>query len=474
MKTNLGCVVLAALVGCAPLPPPSTGKPAVAAAKAPSTLFRVVGLTLDDGTVTNLRVSIHRHVITTRQGPRQVWTYVTEGLATHLQHELVMTLDDDGKRTDNAFHEAPLRYFQSVYGHPSVAGGIDLFERPLDFGGSQIGGMLWVPKQAIAGLNLPAHAMTVLPVVGDEAAFARRFGTGRLLSRLGNHHRQFPYPFWHDLGRQALFAFAKPEETVLAKMETLTATGLSVLQTPRRVILRLHRDAGSRFVERLSSRAPGAAVALLTDVDLTADSAMVFVPGSPSPVAIGPEGSPAQRRSGAFLAVVPDQGNKLSLIEDGFALFLPATDWKRFTTSMIEGKELVLPASGKRPEVALEIVQGRDLYFPAVEQPDEKRGPLREIRFLTSDEQIGQRTTVAALVAWLKAIEGALAADAPTVEVTVRCTLSPDKPPSYTVVGEPDLTPAQKTAVVQRLRAVTAPAVHSGAVELQLRLMLKP
>ncbi len=482
-----------ALAGCAsvpPSPPSPITKPTTRTAAnpppgiryadpSPTTPFTVPVVEANGRML--LGVTIFRHTLHTRSGDRQAWTYVTSGLAARRQRELVMTLDDDGKRTDARFHKIPLTFFAEVFqlaseGRLVVAGGATMLGAPLDFGGVPVGGFIYLPAQHVDGVpELPSGALTVLPLLPDEAAIAESQGHARVLARLGEYHRQYPYPYWHDLSRPTVINRVEFDKSILTEVSRVHAYSLNAVQSPHRLLLRLHLDDRASLITPLTEANPKRALALLTAPDLTADSALVWMPGRSGLHVIGKDGSKAERRSGSFVVVVPDKGDHFDNLEDGFALGLSGADWARLRRAILDGEPVVLPATGDRPEVALETYEGEEINVtPASE---DQRGPMRGIRLLTAETDLRRRTKAEDLAGLVKAIEAMLVAyprPKKSFELRIRCELMPDKPPVYTLSATPPLGASDEKALRGRLASLAAPKVREGSVAFELQVVLGP
>jgi len=105
----------------------------------------------------------------------------------------------------------------------------------------------------------------------------------------------------------------------------------------------------------LFKKAVAEPVLFYTLVDRRADSCLVWAPLSDRPVLIGPESSKALRKTGAFLAVVPEQKqNEIRIIEDGYVLSLNTTTWQKLRDAFVSGGDVTLSGE-KEEEVSISI-----------------------------------------------------------------------------------------------------------------------
>ena len=99
------------------------------------------------------------------------------------------------------------------------------------------------------------------------------------------------------------------------------------------------------FLDKLPPTEP---VALRTRPDSRANACLVWRPGQSQLMAITPRNSDGSRKTGAFLAFVPEQTlNEVRNAEDGFFFFLTNNDWQRIRKALASGSDIFIPPSGK-------------------------------------------------------------------------------------------------------------------------------
>jgi hypothetical protein len=129
----------------------------------------------------------------------------------------------------------------------------------------------------------------------------------------------------------------------------------SYYEQDNKVYLYLLPSAREDLRKFLDKKGPTDPVALDTLVDRRADSCLVWVPGSDKPMAISPPGSKGLRKSGAFLAFVPEQpANEIRMIEDGYSLFLTNNAWQKIRESFLSGTDALIH-EGKEDSVSISI-----------------------------------------------------------------------------------------------------------------------
>jgi hypothetical protein len=106
------------------------------------------------------------------------------------------------------------------------------------------------------------------------------------------------------------------------------APGVRVVHSRQATTLRIDPDAFAGVQTVLEDLSADQAVALLTDIDSTANGCFVWEPGQWRPEAIAPPNSDGSRICGCFVMLVPQQqANDVRLVEDGVALLLTDEAW---------------------------------------------------------------------------------------------------------------------------------------------------
>jgi hypothetical protein len=104
--------------------------------------------------------------------------------------------------------------------------------------------------------------------------------------------------------------------------------------------LRVQPEAGSRLEELLAQIPEGAGLALLTEIDPIANAALVWEPGQRQIGSINPVGSDASRMA-SFIVFLPGlEANGGQAFEDGYAMKLTQSAWRKFPKSLRTRKPL--------------------------------------------------------------------------------------------------------------------------------------
>jgi hypothetical protein len=257
------------------------------------------------------------------------------------------------------------RFFASVFawareGHLTTAGGLTQFGERALFGRSH-SGILYADARPIAEVEIPRGGLVAILVDADEVRTASDYGAYRVLGRIGESSRHFPFPLWNDLDRKSV-ASEREGETLLAKVARMRTPGVSFLVEDERVWVSLSPSTRATIGRGVAALPRGTAFALLVKPAKAANAVLVWHPGRKEPAAISPDGSDGSRTSGSCLLVVPGQSeNQGRMVEDGYSLRLSAEAWASVAAALAQ----------ERP-ISLRLEDGVTLSFRW--QPDEPAG----------------------------------------------------------------------------------------------------
>jgi hypothetical protein len=267
-----------------------------------------------------------------------------------------------------------------------------------------------------------AHLAGIL-LKNDEAQIASTLGLTRIAALLGKKYRFYPVPTWSDLDREPVASLKSMDSSLLGKIAR-TGVRASYYEEHHRILLSLFPSSQTRLRKFLGDVPPSNPVALLTQPDLHANACMVWAPGSQHPAAITPEGSNGSRKSGAFVAFLPDQkATEIRMFEDGFFVFLTNDEWKKVRDSLLSDSQPYSTPQGTDGAVSIQWVKPEAYTSPVtgdtvvaerwVEYKPDSTAPKRttkaisdsRIVLLSSESDLPARTTVQELADYVKAIE---------------------------------------------------------------------
>jgi hypothetical protein len=449
-----------------------------------------------------LSASVHSHKVFGVHGDVPCWSYVSRGLRAREHDEVVFTMRREVDEPEDQFPDEPLQLFALFHrvageGQRVGPGGITEFGSRRFFGHH----LVYVRARPLDGVTLPPSCLAALPVNDEELRAVRMFGLTRVLARMGEAAKHYPYPPWIERRRSGLPFARVCEESLLAKLPR-SSFSVRVVMSNNRVTAMVLRSAQPQLRQTVVADHP---FALLTDLDETADSCLVWQPGQHGPCAIAPPRSTGARTSGCFLAFLPEQpDNGAILVEDGFVLQLTTASWATLLRALADGTDLSLPTSNAGMSFALRWVEeqyvspidgavyhaegGWQTYQPtggSASDGLEGAAAGDGIRLLTAQADIAARCSVRDLATFCEAAEicmkRALAQHNGLTKLVVRMTCTPsghrvDLSPQGQPHGQPHGQPPRQ--VVQELRdaldALAKLPVREGDVVFEIGLTATP
>jgi|SRR5450432_1818200 len=273
-------------------------------------------------------------------------TAVTHGYRKHGQSEVVLTLRLPSDDDPIAKMQELSRFFVTVHAwakqlQHTTAGGLTQFGERALFGRPH-SGILYADARPIPGLEIPSGAIVALLVDAAELRTALDFGTYRVLMRIGERYRHFPFPLWSDLDRPSV-ASEREHETLLAKLPRTRALGASFVVEGERVRILLAPGVKATLGRGVARLPAGAPFALLVKPAPSANAVLVWYPGQNEPMGITPDGSDGSRMSGSCLLIVPGgQDDQTRQIEDGYSLSFSTASWASVAAALLEERPLSL------------------------------------------------------------------------------------------------------------------------------------
>jgi hypothetical protein len=303
-----------------------------------------------------LKVKVFLHEIKYDNEDIPCWTYLTYGLMSQKQKEIMFTLRRDKEQKPEDYPRNLFGLFEAIFhfaekGDLVEVGDTTLFRETGFMGHKDFRGIGYVEPQGYpcvetSGVSLLAGIL----LKGDEAQIAWNLSLTRITSLLGMKYRYYPCPTWSDLKREPVTSLSAMEKSVLEKIARVGVPA-SYYEQNNHIFLWVSFSGQAKLKKILDEIDPATPLALCTQVDPRANACLVWPSGQDQPTAIAPENSHGTRKSGAFLAFVPAQtANQVHTMEDGFMLLLTNADWQKVREAFLSGANVFLPAS--RPDTA--------------------------------------------------------------------------------------------------------------------------
>lgn len=287
--------------------------------------------------------------------PGKVLGFVTRGLAGFGQKELVFCLkqaSSERVRTVMTLLRTVMQF--AAQGRRVDVGGLTEFGQGGIFGRSAYTGVGYARPHSVdpliqaAGLDREQCLLATV-LTREELMACRRFGLARVLARLGEAARFFPYPVWNDIVRNSVLAEAELSQSAFSESGISIVPGIHVIREGDSITVHIARRNRESLSHALYQH--DAMVLAAELVPGSADGVLVWHPGTVHPVAItarlfavGAGGLSDERTlkrlAGCFVALSlsADGRHGASLVEDGFAIFLSAPEWAGFKMAMQAGE----------------------------------------------------------------------------------------------------------------------------------------
>jgi len=425
-----------------------------------------------------LVVRVHAHELAGATGRIACWSYVTEGLAVHGQAEMVFTLRRGSGEPVDGFPADPFQMFAAVHARASAGqrvgpGGLTRFGDAKFFDRH----VLYAHAQPVPGVALPPRCLALVLIDDDECRAVLEFGSARLLGRMGQAARWYPFPPWNDRRRRGVSFARSFDASVLMKIARVGAGEVYVCASDDRLTISMPRAEQALWRERIAALPDTAPLALLTGVDPGADGCLVWVPGQAQPEAITRPGG-GGRICGCFLALVGDQpGCGGKLLEDGMAMELTTEAWQALRRALAEGRELTIAAtSGGMPLVLTwrdEDRAGGAAGLASGAAPDTGTIAISQVQLLTAEADVTARTSTAELARFCDAIRACAARvlgdRAGELELLLRLHCAPGGH-DVGLAHRGEASPEMLQAVLDAVGALPPLAVRGGDVAFELQL----
>jgi len=448
-----------------------------------------------------LKARIFLHEIEYENEKFSCWSYLTDGLLAQKQKEIIFTLRRGAGQKPEDYPRELIELCATILNYAERGQLVDvgqstLFGETGFLGKRHFRGIGYVEPQGFPGVetrSVPLLAGILLK--DDEAQIAWDLGLTRVTSLLGMKYHYFPCPTWSDLQREPVASLRAMEKSFLGEI-TRVPVRATYYEERKHIFLSLLASSQARFQEFLGQLPPAIPVALRTQPDPRANACLVWRPGQEQSMAITPTDSNGSRKTGAFLAFVPDQDtNEIRMVEDGFSLFLTNSAWQKIREALLSGTDVFVSSAGAdaasisiewvKPAAYTSPVSGEThtaerwtTYHPESTLPPKERVAVSSTRIvlLISERGLQERTTAEDLAAYVNAIESAVDTFFTPLErrtnreLTIQLALTTAEH-EVRFIAVPDLSADVTEDLHERLESVPSPKV-GGPVKLDLILSL--
>jgi hypothetical protein len=446
-----------------------------------------------------LKVRIFLHEVEYEKEIFSCWSYVTDGLVTQKQKEIMFTLRRDPGQNPEDYPRELLDLFATFFHYAERGQFVDVGESTLfsetGMGGNRdFRGIGYVEPQGFPGVEtsgVPLLAGILLK--NDEAQVAWNLGLTRVTALLGMKYRYYPCPTWSDMKREPVASLHAMEKSHLSEFTRVTARA-SYYEERKHVFLSVLPSTRASLEGFLNKVPPTKPLALHTQPDPRANACLVWPSGHDQPVAITPAGSDASRKTGAFLAFIPEQDtNEIQTVEDGFFLYLTNCAWRKIREALLSGTDVFVSPAGLggasisvvwvKPAAYTSPVTGEiytaerwTTYYPETTLPPKELVAVSSSRtvLLTSLQDLDARSTAEDLAAYINAMENVVDTFFTHLqrrtnrEITIQLALTAAEH-EVQFIAVPDMSADVAEDLHERLESVSSPKV-GGPVKLDLIL----
>ncbi|KAH7102663.1 hypothetical protein BKA62DRAFT_699381 [Auriculariales sp. MPI-PUGE-AT-0066] len=314
----------------------------------------------------DLCVHAHLHTIPSRiESPIQCITFISSGLAAFNQREVVWTVRSNLPKTESGLLRVPdeiVRWYPMLLnfakqGQIVHAYGRTEFQASDFFGRSDMGAVVYLPPQLVTLDGIPSGVLPESRLHAVPLTTAENKAPGgllRVLARLGQQARYYPFPPWWDAQRAVVWSEEMSAKTMLAKTGTVRMEGFSA--TRRKVNpppglaeayvidIRVRPAAADKIKSMLDKFPLEAVVALEMELHEDADSCMVFTPGD-SAHAIGADGSQMNTLAACYVTFCPQQAEFQAVhYEDGYTVMITDDIWSQLRDALVARRAFHIPA----------------------------------------------------------------------------------------------------------------------------------
>jgi hypothetical protein len=445
-----------------------------------------------------LRVRVFLHEIKYEKETISCWSYVTDGLMSQKQKEIIFTLRRDESEKPEDYPRDFFEFFATILdyaarGQVADVGDSTLFAEAGFLGHRDFRGIGYVEPEGFPGVetgSVPLLAGILLK--DDEAQIAWELGLTRVTALLGMKYRHYPCPAWSDLRREPVASLRTMDKSLLGKIARVGVRA-SYYEERNRIVLAVLPVSQPRLQEFLGKVPPTQPLALRTQPDSRANACLVWRSGEDQHMAITPPNSDGSRKTGAFLAFVPEQdANGIRVVEDGFLVLLTNSAWQTIREALMSGTDVFVPLAGvDGASISVEwakaagytspvtgetyMAEGWRTYEPeSVSMKERVAVSSGRIVLLTSERDLQSRITAEDLGGYVNAIENAVdvfftsPARRTSRELTIHLSLTAESQ-EIQVLASPYLTEDVGEELQKRLEDVPAPKVR-GPVKLDCLL----
>jgi len=293
-----------------------------------------------------LFAAVYAHDIPTADGKVPCWTFVSEGLEKHGQHEIVFSLRRLRRRAYEDVSGDVLAMFKRLYSAIDAGARLNPYdsgELTTDPGMSFLGlkgprGLFFLPAEMFDGVDVPFEALAAVLVIGDEMEVMDKSSPLRIASMLGAEYRYYPCPPWSDPSRKPVVSAGQFGKSVLNKYARRNTPGVMIRHSLGRekniISLRVEDGVAAKLASLVTGLPDKGVVALMTDPDPEATMRYAWLPKAGKTGLIFNKLGPWVTGTFALLVYGEEMEEGGGRCEDGISLILTPSSWGKLNASL--------------------------------------------------------------------------------------------------------------------------------------------
>jgi hypothetical protein len=295
-----------------------------------------------------LAVTIHLHYVTIAGKSVHCWSYVSDGLISLKQKELVFTLCGEEDQDTSRFPTQPLQFFLLVYKYASQskqfhAGDITKLGEKGLFGFAAMGYVF--PLVSIPNAPFTRPTLSCILLTKEELLAAQAYGLTRVVAQMGYAQNRYPCLPCNDRQRKSLALQSLLHKSALKNIPRGMVKHASVFMADGdQVVLNLPPAVRPQLVAVLKKQHGNGAVSLLLQLSEKHEGCLVWLPDKDATEMNIKPNAAGDSIAGCFLILAPGQPhNSASIAEDGFSMQFTAEAWQQFTNAILGTQNLQIP-----------------------------------------------------------------------------------------------------------------------------------
>jgi Domain of unknown function (DUF3480) len=186
-------------------------------------------------------------------------------------------------------------------------------------------------------IRVPEDCLVGVLLKGGEVEMVEAFGARRVLAKLGNHYHYFPYPFWSDPDRPAVYSPGDASTSLLARLPWFASPDSSAALVGQEIRLTLSGRDAATMRESLEQ---GKIVTICPKRASGVRACLVWGPGQRGPIAIVDAAARETSIAVYFVTLIPTgrAEDHMRFPEDGVAAILSQASTRRIIKGLRKGE----------------------------------------------------------------------------------------------------------------------------------------